>query len=122
MKLLKLNNGSTLISQWSNNFSDLVIKPNSKIALQGISLEVSNNDIVINNENNTFQFQVTQNTNTDGTLSAPKNVTITNGVYKSIQQLITEVENKLNFFTVDATLGNNTWGLQWKIDFENILI
>lgn len=120
MKLLKLNNGSTLSSQWTNNLTGLVIKPNSKIALQNISMEASN-EIDINDTNNTFQIQIVHEDPENiqaNIITHPIDIEIPNKVYVGIDELLREMTKQLNF-AMDYGIGAfapPSEALQWKVD------
>ena len=121
MKLLKLNNKNTLLSRWTNNFKNLSIKPNSKIALQSISMEV-NNTITINGENDTFAVQVKKNT--DKTNLTSKIVcAIPHGVYLSIFSLLeamqVAINSRMRWVAAQNQAGINEVGVQWQVLLQN---
>lgn len=118
MKLLRLNNGSTLLSQWTNYLNGLKIKKGARIALQNISMEVSN-DIVINDENDSFLIQVERNPEADtdaGEFTQALEIGVPHGTYKSINAILEQVQLNLN--------GNMSFGqpeelaLQFKVNLD----
>ena len=117
MKLLKLNNGNVLTSQWVNYFNDLKIKPFAKIALNNITLQIDNT-IVISNDNNTFQIQVVKKNNPNPlVLDHPIDILLTNGNY-TYAQLLQHVEDRLNYMMLGGIFPNgdpNEVGLQWSV-------
>ena len=72
--LVKLNNSTETSGRFSNRFNvPITIQPNSQIALLNASINVTTENIVITNSNNTFVLEVSAN--------VPRNVVLTNGTY-----------------------------------------
>ena len=86
MKLLKLNNGQSLTSLWSNNFNELNIKPFSKIALKNVSIN-TDESYTIGPDNDTFQIQTVENEDIDQ-LDTPIDVEIAHKTYRNIDYLL----------------------------------
>jgi hypothetical protein len=106
MKLIRLYSDTTdgLIS--NDLYSDAIqLKPYSEISLYNASISLSYNNIIVDNENRTFQFSTT---------SAPqfkKNVVLDVGDYTA-DTFITHVERKMNALIENNALGN---GVQWVV-------
>lgn len=119
MKLLRLNNGNNLLSQWSNFLNGLKIKPFSKIALQNISMEV-NNKIVINDSNDRCQVQLVRNPKAfmaRNELSSPIDVIVEHGEYLP-NQLVEELNRAFNA-AMDYGAGTDaTSGMQFRISLS----
>ena len=99
VKLIRLKSDQDKLLFNNNIQSDLIIKPNSKIALQNVSFEKANDEIVIDSTNNKMIF------NNDSFTST---ITLTNATYNevNIKNLRYDIEDKLN-----ASLGLNEWNL-----------
>jgi hypothetical protein len=90
MKLLRLSTtDNNCIFNTSFN-EDIILKPNSKIALQNISFETVNTSVIINSLNNVINFQLTAAT--------PKTITLNEETYTSVnfQDLFDDITNKMN--------------------------
>ena len=123
MKLLKLNNGNNLKSQWTNHFDNLQIKPNAKLALQSISLEVSNT-IYVTDENRSFAIQLIQNTGNPNILNQPYTIEIPTGTYTNVVDIQNAVERGLNMGMRTGEVGIDPdeqvaeTGMQWKLSLD----
>ena len=99
VKLIRLKSEQDKLYFNNNIQSDLVLKPNSKIALQNVSFEKANDEIVIDASNNTLTFDNDTFTST---------ITLTNGSYTRVNIVVVfdEIQRKLN-----ASLSLNEWNL-----------
>lgn len=106
MKLIRLysNNTTGLIN--NDLYSDAIqLKPYSQISLYNASISLSYNNIVVDNDNRTFQFSTT---------SAPqfkKTVNLDIGDYTA-EEFILHVERKMNALIDNNALGN---GVQFVV-------
>ena len=72
MKLIKLNNASETNGRFTNQFnSNINIAPMSEIALLNCSINITTENIVVDDTNNTFTLEVSA--------SISRTVTLTNG-------------------------------------------
>lgn len=62
MKLLRMTTTDTLATFNNNISGDIVLKPNSKVALQNLALEFNPDPITINENNNTIRYSVNDTT------------------------------------------------------------
>ena len=111
MKLIRLTTEDPL-AYFNNTFNDdLVIKKNSKIALQSLSLDSEATILTIDASNDTLKYQIT---NSQGEQS----IKLDQGTFTSLNytSLFEDIENKLNNNTGLLPLGFGTKdiGLQWK--------
>lgn len=108
-------------SIFDNTFNDsLTLKPNSKIALQSLSIETENNVIEIDGSNDTITFGVQ--------LSFQKTITLDRGTYNksNFKDLLTDIQVKLNEATGFNVLADpdpfpvrRNLGLQWKVEVNS---
>lgn len=99
VKLIRLKSQQDKLLFNNNIQSDLIIKPNSKIALQNVSFEKANDEIVIDSTNNNMTFNNDTFTST---------ITLANATYNqvNIKTLRNDIKDKLN-----ASLALNEWNL-----------
>ena len=116
MKLVRLVTDDST-SVFDNTFNDsLTLSPNSKIALQSLSIDTVNDVIVIDSSNSLVQFQVST-----GFITS---VNLTYGSYDkdTYVNLLTDIENKMNAAT-GFTLGTNeirrNLGLEWRAQINS---
>jgi len=109
VKLIRLKSDQDKLLFNNNIQSDLIIKPNSKIALQNVSFEKANDEIVIDSTNNNMTFKNDSFTST---------ITLDNGTYNqvNIKTLRNDIEDKLN-----ASLALNEWNLgkEFSVDISS---
>jgi len=86
---------------------DLIIEPNSKIALCNMSAEIAANVITINSSNDEIQYQLVGN---EGT----KSIFIDNKTYNkfNFSELYDDITNKLN---IDMSILASNIGRQWNV-------
>ncbi len=106
VKLIRLKSDQDKLLFNNNIQSDLIMKPNSKIALQNVSFEKANDEIVIDSTNNNMTFNNDTFTST---------ITLANATYNqvNIKDLKNDIEDKLN-----ASLGLNEWNLGKEFSVE----
>jgi hypothetical protein len=106
VKLIRLKSQQDKLLFNNNIQSDLIIKPNSKIALQNVSFEKANDEIVIDSTNNNMTFNNDTFTST---------ITLANRTYNqvNIKTLKNDIKEKLN-----ASLTLNEWNLGKGFDVE----
>ena len=106
MKLVRVVSKSGSSSGTITNVfsSDLTIKPNSTIGLASASINLSDTNIDVNNDNNAFSYKL-------GGTSVSRNVLLTNGVYNQAT-MIDELNLKMNSaLDIDGVYDA---GFQWK--------
>ncbi len=115
MKLIRLvTEDSTGL--FNNTFNeDLLVKPNSKLALQSLSIETLNNVIDIDSSNDEIQFQVS-----NGFL---KTARLSHASYNrnNYNDLLIDIQNALNNETgyLDPTdVIRRNFGLEWKSEID----
>jgi hypothetical protein len=115
MKLIRLvTEDSTGL--FNNTFNeDLLVKPNSKLALQSLSIETLNNVIDIDSSNDEIQFQVS-----NGFL---KTARLSHASYNrnNYNDLLIDIQNALNNETgyLDPTdIIRRNFGLEWKAEID----
>lgn len=116
MKLVRLVTDDST-SVFDNTFNDsLTLSPNSKIALQSLSIDTVNDVIVIDASNSLVQFQVSTGFVTS--------VNLTYGSYNkdNYVNLLNDIQNKMNAAT-GFTLGTNeirrNLGLEWRAQINS---
>tara|TARA_R110000796_G_scaffold2298_3_gene9128 strand:- start:2623 stop:4119 length:1497 start_codon:yes stop_codon:yes gene_type:complete len=113
MKLIRLTTTNTECI-FDNQFNDeILVKPNSTIALQNISVETVNNVITIDSDNNEIDFTVTGN-------NFAKKAILDFGTYTedNHQLLLNDIQNKLNSQMVYNNVNpeRRILGIEWKVD------
>ncbi len=110
------------VANFNNNFqADIVLKPNSQIALLNIAIDKVNPILTIDNENNLIVWNLTDEFAYTG---ARHEFSITVGDYteNNINVLITSLQNGFNnttgFVDVDVDLGYYL-GVEWKVEIDN---
>jgi len=106
VKLIRLKSNDNKLLFNNNIQSDLIMKPNSKIALQNLSFQKANDEIVINSTNNGMTF-------TNAT--SISEIILNYGTYNevNIKDLREDIEDKLN-----ASLVLNEWNLGKEFSVE----
>lgn len=106
VKLIRLKSDQDKLLFNNNIQSDLIIKPNSKIALQNVSFEKANDEIVVDATNNKMTFKNDSFTST---------IALNYGTYNqvNIKTLRNDIEDKLN-----ASLALNEWNLGKEFSVE----
>lgn len=121
MKYLNLVNKDTTTSEFVAQIpGNMQIGENTKIALEQINLTFAGNSIVIDDTNNSFQFnpyarRANQPINDIGNQRI--NVKLTNGIYTSLQELVKNIQDSINIAVPlwDNGAGSQNYqGLQWK--------
>ena len=117
MKLIRLvtEDPSALFDNTFNE--DLIVKDNSKLALQSLSIETQNNVLEIDSSNDEISFQVTTGFQNDSVRLAHAQYTRNN-----YENLFTDIENKLNNeigYLEGAEENRRAYGLEWKVDLNN---
>jgi len=57
MKILRLLSTNETTTDFNNNLNEnLTIEPNSKVGLVNLNIELDDNNIIVTNANNTFEF------------------------------------------------------------------
>tara|TARA_R110001592_G_scaffold355909_5_gene657081 strand:+ start:306 stop:1727 length:1422 start_codon:yes stop_codon:yes gene_type:complete len=104
VKLIRLKSDTDKLYFNNNIQSDLVLKPNSKIALQNVSFKKSDDTITIDSTNNKINFINDSFTST---------IFLDIGTYNDIDidDLMTDIKRKLN-----SSLGLNEWNLGKSFD------
>ena len=104
VKLIRLKSQQDKLLFNNNIQSDLIIKPNSKIALQNVSFEKSVDTIIINESNDKITF------NND---SFTTDIELTHSTYTNtnFDSFLADMENKLN-----SSLSLNEWNLGKSFD------
>lgn len=114
MRLLRLTSRADNATFDAFFNSDIILKPNSKIALQSVSINNLNKIIQITSDNNDITYQINAN--------ITRTINLTPRVYQSSQldQLLQDLTNKLNnsseFSGVAGT--NKILGIEWAA-FQN---
>jgi len=94
MKILRLLSTNETTTDFNNNLNEnLTIEPNSKVGLVNLSLELDDNNIIVTNANNTFQFSTKGLGGGDKTTI--KDVTLTPNSY-NYQSFIDELDFQMN--------------------------
>jgi hypothetical protein len=109
MKIVRLTTTNSKCI-WDNYFNEnLIIKKNSKIALQNLSCELDLDNFIINAQNNTLEFNLTANDST-----TIRQITLNDGVYSknNIGTLFQDMILKLN-----TALGTTNFeiGKEWDV-------
>ena len=110
MKLIRLVTEDPT-ALFDNTFNeDLVVEPNSKLALQSLSIETENNVIIINSSNNEISYQ--------STTGFTKTIDLDHATYTraNYEDLFTDITNKLNDsvgFTTGTEEIRRNFGLEW---------
>ena len=109
VKLIRLKSDTDKLYFNNNIQSDLVLKPNSKIALQNVSFKKSDDKIVIDTSNNKMVFN-------NGTFTST--IFLNSGTYNdiNIEDLLEDIEIKL-----DSSLGLNEFNLgrEFEVDISS---
>tara|TARA_R110002033_G_scaffold21168_1_gene52863 strand:- start:2952 stop:4460 length:1509 start_codon:yes stop_codon:yes gene_type:complete len=117
MKLIRLATedptiGNEDTARFDNNFNaELVLEPNSKIALLNCALDGIDGEIIIDDTNNKIGWSIGTTLNT---------ITLNNRTYNTASHyiLLIELENKLNAtsgYTDNINDNPNEQGIQWKV-------
>ncbi len=109
-------------SVFDNTFNDsLTLKPNSKIALQSLSIETENNVIEIDNSNDLITFQITAGI-------YAKTIELTRQIYTKDNYgfLLNDIQNRMNDATGFTALTDpdpfpvrRNFGLEWKAEINS---
>jgi len=104
VKLIRLKSDQDKLLFNNNIQSDLIIKPNSKIALQNVSFEKSVDKLIINESNDKITFDND---------SFTANIELSHSTYTNtnFDSFLTDMENKLN-----SSLSLNTYNLGKSFD------
>lgn len=114
MKLIRL----TTLDQnarFDCNFSnDILLKPYSQIALQNVSVESQNNQIIVDDTNNEVDFQVSSS----GAYGGVKTIQLEKGTFdaNNYTDLLDDLTSKLNKTVISAGKG---LGLQWRANINS---
>lgn len=118
MRLLRLTTRQPTADFEAVYNSDIVLKPNSKIALQSVSIDSDPIGINVESSNNQINYEIND--------SYAKNVQLTKRSYTTtnIDELLTDITDKLNdsvIFDVNDPGSNSpkALGLQWKASKED---
>ena len=112
MKLIRLTT-ETNDGRFDNNFNDdIIIKPDSKIALQSVSLNIDIEDLQIDGENDTMTFSITP-TNT-------RTIQLKTKVYSQFNHhlLLNDMQLKLNQ-GLEYTDAQDTTKFPNELSFKN---
>lgn len=104
VKLIRLKSQQDKLLFNNNIQSDLIIKPNSKIALQNVSFEKSVDTIIINESNDKITFD-------NDSFTADIELTHDTYTNTNFNSFLTDMENKLN-----SSLSLNEWNLGKSFD------
>ena len=115
MKLVRLTTTNPLCI-FDNQFRDeILLKPNSQIALQNISIETFNSTIEIDSQNNQINFSV----NGD---AFSKQIILNYGEYdaSNASDLLNEIKNKINATMIynQATPERRILGIEWNTEIN----
>lgn len=113
-RLIKLSSAQEVVADFQSFFNeDIVLPPNSKVALLNLSLTIDQNAFEINTSNNTFQVQNKGQQGSGGT-GGLFNCTLTPGTYNK-NSLITEITRAINsLFSINSGSTNGLDRPEWK--------
>ena len=120
MKLIRLTT-ETNDGRFDNNYNDeIILKPNSKIALQSVAVESDITDLVVNRENDEIEFTITA--------GKTRTVTLTHETYDETNNhlFLSDLETSLNqgllYTDAQTTAGDQApseLGMQMKVEVGN---
>tara|TARA_R110001583_G_scaffold68022_2_gene194039 strand:+ start:6216 stop:7838 length:1623 start_codon:yes stop_codon:yes gene_type:complete len=99
MRLIRLTSDDSS-AFFDNSFNeDIIIKPNSKIALSNLTADIPTNSLVVDADNDTISYQL-QNANAGTNSGGQKTITLINGQYGgggiTTDSLINQIQTRLN--------------------------
>lgn len=110
------------VANFNNNFqADIVLKPNSQIALLNIAIDKVNPTLTIDNENNLIVWNLTDETASQG-YTHEFSIAVGDYTENNIDTLITSLQNGFNnttgFLDTDIDLGYYL-GVEWLVKIDN---
>lgn len=116
MRLIRITSREPTATFDSTFNENLILPPNSKIALQSVSAGVERKELVLDGSNNGLKFQIGTTTERDG-------LDVEAGIYKAtnVDVLLRYIQRTLNrasdYRSTDGT--NKMIGVEWNADKDN---